>query len=492
MNSIDPSSVTWPEQASIALIGMPVPVFFATWFQPMIGIPAAAISIWTSWRLMRSVSSSPLPPRSILLILALVAILWTWTTGLGGLFDQTWDHNFRNALLHDLIDHSWPVFWETPKGIVALDYYLSWSMIPALVGKILGWRAATLAMALFCATGVFLVMLLFVRIVGVWRWWIPFVFLLWSGLDIVGWGLRRQIPDVNACIEEWSTPIYYISHLLDYDNVAHLAIPSWIVTLLIVGRQIGPPGVVGLSAFLIPLAPFQAIGVAPFAVWGAFQGDGCFGERLRRILTVQNIATPLAFAALCVPLFLGNQGLGVGSGWFWKYEPPLTFSALVKYTAFWLLEILIPAGAIWLAGQRDRLVLLTVVVLCLIPLRRAGITNDLALKVSVPALLILSLYAARAFVSKVEGWPKWLLIGIVGLGAVTPLHLLWVETYFTITDPSEREKDHIRTFDPAQATSAFEQKYLVNFRSHALVERPVLRNLLARVPDPLPRSSFSQ
>jgi hypothetical protein len=483
MNDVDRPSVSWPEKAAIALVGIPVALFLGTWFRPLIGLPAAAVAIWTAWRLMESVAPSPLPSRQALWLLAALALFWTWTAGLGGLFQQVWDHNFRNAVLHDLIDHSWPVLWDTPKGVVVLDYYLAWSLVPALAGKVLGWKAATLTLAAICAGGVFLVMLLFVRILGVWRWWVPLSIVLWSGMDAAGWILRGQFPDSMTFVESWAYPLWSLSHLSNYYCVAHLVIPSWLVTLLVVGRKIHPGVVVAASAFLIPLAPFQAIGIVPFVVWRVLHGDGSFTDRIRRCLTLENIVAPLVFIAICAPYFLANRGAGMESGWFLEYSPEPTLTTWIKYAAFWSFEILIPAAAIWMTGQRDRLLLLTVIVLCLIPLRRAGMTNDLALKVPVPALMILTLYTSRALVSKIKGWPKWFLIGVFGIGVATPLHEFSVWTYFTLTNPNSFEQDGVKTFDPAHpCPGAHERKYLINFQSRPLDPHSILRRMLARVP----------
>ena len=487
MNALDADSVSWPEKTAILLIATPVALFLGVWFHPAIGLPAAAVAIWIAWRLMGSVAPSPLPPRGALLFLASIAALWTWTAGYGGFYDQTWDHNFRNALLHDLIDHRWPVLWSTPKGTIALDYYLAWSMIPALVGKILGWRAATLAMAVICAIGAFLVLLLFVRVVGTWRWWLPFVLVLWSGMDVLGWVLMRRIPGFHSCIEGWSDPIYYVSNLLNFYNAAHLMIPSWIITLLVIGRRLDRRVLAGLAAFLVPLAPFQAVGVAPFVLWEVLQGDGTPIQRIRRVVTPENIIPPLVFALLCAPYFLSNQGAGLYSGWFLEFSPPPTASTWVKYAAFWLLEILIPAAAIRYAGQRDGLLLLAVVVLCLIPLRRAGLTNDLALKTSVPGLMILTFYTAKAFVSKTVGKSIWLLVCVFCLGAATPAHHMIVSTYFTLVSPATLEKDCIGSFDPASPPKGDIDCYLTNFRSRPLEGRPLLRGMLGRPPSSIQR-----
>lgn len=474
----DRQGTSWPEQAAILLVAAPVALFFGVWFQPLLGIPAAATTLWAAWRLARGVVPTQLPSPRVLVSLAMIALVWTWIAGLGGFFEQMWDHNFRNALLHDLIDHAWPVLWQTPQGSVTLDYYLAWSLIPALVGKVLGWRAATFAMAAICAVGVFLVLLLFVRVVGAWRWWLPFVFLLWSGLDIVGWGLRREFDVHMAFIETWCyPPLWFLSHMINYFCVPHLALPTWLITFMVVGRRIGPRAVVGLSAFLFPLAPFQMVGLLPFVLWAVLQGDDSLLARLRRVFTPDNIVFPLVAFAMCAPLFLGNVGAGQGSGWFFENSPS-SLPPGVIFVAFLGVEVLAVGFVVWLCGQKSRLVLLTLVVLCLIPLRQSGATNDFALKVPMAGLAVLTLFTVRAFLSKPRGWTKWLLVGVFALGAVTPAHEIWTAARYTLKDPQGWEADDIKTFDPAVVPKPIFLNFVVNFRSRPLEQLPLLRWML--------------
>ena len=475
-------NASWPERVAICLIATPTALFFATWFQPLLGLPAAAMVAWTAWRLARSVSPAPLPSPRAMALLGGISLFWSWIAGLGGFFQQMWDYNFRNALLHDLISHSWPVLWDTPRGLVALDYYLAWSLIPSLVGKALGWRAATLAMAVICAAGAFLLLLVFVRVVGTWRWWIPFVFLMWSGMDIVGWGLRRQF-DINMLfIENWCyPPLWFTSHMINFFCTPHLAIPTWLIAFMVAGRRIGPGGVIGLSALLFPLAPYQTVGLVPFALWGAWQGDGGFRDRIRGVLTVENILMPLVALAMCAPFFLGNVGAGKDSGWFFDSSPS-SISPWVILFAFLLVEVLVWGAAIWLCGQRDRLLLLAVAVLCLIPLRQSGATNDLALKVPMAGLAIMALFTAKAFVSKQRPWARWLLICVFTVGAVTPLHEIWTATRFTLYGSYPLEADAFKTFDPKIPPKPSFEKTIANFRSRPLDELPLLRWMLAGRP----------
>lgn len=470
---------SWPERAAITMIAVPVALFFATWFQPFLGIPAGAATLWIAWKLSRNVSPSPLPSRGAIVVLAAISLMWTWEAGIGGFFQQMPDQNFRNALLHDLIDHSWPVCWHTDQGMIVLDYYMGWSLIPALVGKVLGWKAATLAMAAICGAGVFLVLLIFVRLVGTWRWWIPLVFVMWSGLDIVGWALRTRFTfEGMQFIGMWSyPPLWYLSNMMNFFCVPHLSIPTWLLAFLVAGRRIGPSGVVGVSALLFPLAPYQTVGLAPFVIWGALQGDGRFSDRLRKVLTVENLVLPLVVLAMCTPLYLGNAGAGRGSGWFYENSPS-SMSPWVIFVVFLAMEVLAFGVAIRLCGQRDRLLLLAVGVLCLIPLRQSGLSNDLALKVSMPGLAILALFTAKALASGSRAWARWLLIAVFALGAVTPIHESWLSAKWTLADPHTLEEDFIRTFDPSSPRESAYERFEDNFRSRPLEELPLLRWML--------------
>jgi hypothetical protein len=477
---MDRPDVSWPERFAIALVAVPVALFFATWFQPLIGIPAAAITIWTAWSIARGLVSSPLPSRRSLAFILLIAIVWTWLAGIGGFFQQMPDHNFRNALLHDLIDNSWPVLWNTKDGVVALDYYLGWSLIPALVGKALGWKAAIYAMAAICAAGMFLVLLVFVRVVGSWRWWIPLVFVLWSGMDILGWAVRTRLSfEGMLYLGTWSyPPLWYLSNMINYFCTPHLALPAWLLTLIVAGRRVGPRGVLGLSALLFPLAPYHMVGLLPFAAWGAIQGDDGIRQRLARLPTLENILLPLVALAMCAPFYLANFGAGQGSGWFFENSPS-SMSPWVILAVFLLVEVLIVGAAIWMCGQRDFLLLLALLVLCIVPLRQSGLSNDLALKVSIPGLAILTVYTAKALLTKTGSWARWVLIGVFAIGVVTPVHEVWLASKWTLRDLSSLEADNIRSFDPNRPQTHSYPKFVGNFLSHPLDGFPLLRWMLA-------------
>ena len=196
---------------------------------------------------------------------------------------------------------------------------------------------------------------------------------------------------------------------------------------------------------------------------------------------MENVVLPLVVLAMCAPFYLGNAGAGRGSGWFYENSPS-SFSPWIIFIAFLVVEVLAAGVAIWMCGLHDRLVLLAMVVLCLIPLRQSGLSNDLALKVSMPGLAILTLFTAKALVSGSRGWARWVLMAVFALGVVTPIHESWLAARWTLADPRSLEEDAIRTFDPALVPVSSYEKFRDNFRSRSLDGLPLLGWMLAREP----------
>ena len=73
--------------------------------------------------------------------------------GFWDVFEQSGDWSKHNAVLHDLVEHSWPVIY-TEHEKTLLTYYLGQYMLPALLGKafsngdvILGFNLAHMIMS---------------------------------------------------------------------------------------------------------------------------------------------------------------------------------------------------------------------------------------------------------------------------------------------------------------------------------------------------------
>lgn len=116
------------------------------------------------------------------------------------------------------------------------------------------------------------------------------------------------------------------------------------------------------------------------------------------------------------------------SGFIWQFESNLT-ALIFIYLAFCLLEFLL-LGFLLLSGKRQNgLIWLCIVILLCIPWFRYGLSNDFAMRVSIPALLVLFIQTISRLAAQPEriqksGLPivNFLILIVIIIGAVTPYH----------------------------------------------------------------------
>lgn len=144
---------------------IPIVIFFIGWLKVWLGIGLSGILLYGLYFLITRRYQEEeyfyIEIKGILLLSAVVAV-WIFMTGIGGYFYQRWDWHTRNAILRDLIDYSWPVIY--PETGNALVYYYVFWMVPALVGKALGWAAANLTLYIWSVVGIGISMLLLCRL----------------------------------------------------------------------------------------------------------------------------------------------------------------------------------------------------------------------------------------------------------------------------------------------------------------------------------------
>jgi hypothetical protein len=148
---------------TIFYLVLPFIFFCLGWLRLSIAIPITAIILWTIWQLLKKSpdNQSLIPNPQSTFYLLLLTGLWVFLSGIGGYTFQNWDHNWRNAVLHDLITYNWPVIYASPdKGpITMLVYYVGYWLPAALAGKVFGWQVANFILFLWTWLGVLLIVL---------------------------------------------------------------------------------------------------------------------------------------------------------------------------------------------------------------------------------------------------------------------------------------------------------------------------------------------
>jgi membrane protein len=191
---------------------LPFLLFAGGWLKWYVAAPVIAALLYVFYRMARGAPAlwSPVWNRravwKLLAILCVIAV-WVFFSGIGKFTFQNEDHNTRNVMFDMLVEGDWPLVYENPPAEyygepVAFTYYLGFWLPAALVGKAFGLAAGRVAQVVWAALGIAifysLVLANFVKKLIVWP---LFLFIFFSGMDIVGRhpGAVDRVPALRGC-----------------------------------------------------------------------------------------------------------------------------------------------------------------------------------------------------------------------------------------------------------------------------------------------------
>jgi len=215
---------------------LPFIIFCMGWLRLSIAIPVTALILWVLWQLLKQTLPNQFPAsnfRSTVYCL-LITGSWVFLSGVGGYAFQNWDHHWRNAVLRDLINYDWPVFYSTPQAgpIKALVYYVGYWLPAALAGKLLGWKFANFFLFLWTWTGVFLTILHLNIKLKTTLLKTALLLIFFSGMDALGTLILAPdyptlFPPIQH-LEIWSGDLQYSSFTTQLFWVFNQAVPAWL------------------------------------------------------------------------------------------------------------------------------------------------------------------------------------------------------------------------------------------------------------------------
>lgn len=342
----------------------------------------------------------------ILFIIAVVAI-WVYYSGIGKFVFQNSDHTVRNGLFNILVEKQWPVINDNViqsklPGVskTGLVYYIGFWLPSAIVGKIFGLRSGYYAQAVWAVLGICLTYYLICARNKKLEVWPLTVFILFSGLDIVGkylTGTNLFTIDNTMHLEWWSAAYQYSSMTTQLFWVFNQAIPIWLCTMLILQQKNNRNMVLILSCSLITSTlPF--IGLFAIVVFlcltrhyenqekGIFKQNGYFFHLVKDTCTLQNVLGGGIIGIFSALYLQSNISGGVVNG---TVTSPDLRNSLPKYVIFIILEVGIYAVIVYKYNQTNKLFYFICVLLAVIPPIRIGFSSDFCMRASIPALFIL-------------------------------------------------------------------------------------------------------
>ncbi|MDE6683065.1 MAG: hypothetical protein K2J87_06520, partial [Muribaculaceae bacterium] len=253
---------------------IPLAIFLCTWLKFWIGLPLTLLLGVSPILLCKDSQNNIVSKNNTdsvtftsrqLYLTIIVLLAWVVLSGIGGyVWQNRWDHSFRNAVFNDLVNRPWPV----ADSDNVLPYYIGFWLPSATVAKITGamWMGR-LCQLLYGFMGIVLAFLLSVEKIGKMRlrYLIPFIF--FSGLDIIGIFISGGSIPRNFHLELWSPLAFWESNTTLLFWVYNQAIPSWVATIILLttGLHKGLPALT--LCFLTISAPFSVVGLFPLALY---------------------------------------------------------------------------------------------------------------------------------------------------------------------------------------------------------------------------------
>ena len=430
------------------LLASSFPVFLLTHVKLIFALPLLFLFMFGMFRLYFRLEEEFLEklklPIAVIIMLIAAALLSSWLAGQGGFLPQKSDHLWRNALFRDLIMESWPVAYEILPGSRLVYYYNFW-LIPAAAAKLFlpfGELAAVEAghglLLLWTSFWLFTVLLLCcckLKVKSLLKiFLLIIIFFFFSGMDCIGFWLQKKT--FFAYHLEWWTYFQYSSIFTQLAWVFNQAVPAWLCTILIFDDEKTWHHVAILS-FCSLYAPFPAVGLAGIvaclylfkliAGWRNHEVPDFF----KKICSAGNIEIMFSIIPVMALFYLSNGTASAVTGSAPKGNMPMFLFLLrntyllKNYFLFIVLEFLIIILLLWKKHRCDIIFYAASLELFVLPMFYI-VSSDFCMRVSIPALCFLSIFAVKLLISEETALPydrarKYILILILAIGSITPI-----------------------------------------------------------------------
>ncbi len=459
-------------QLTILYIYIPVVIFLFGWCNifvagiTLLGILYTLVRIDRDPEYMNAGENIKIPP--VMLIVAFLAITALLVImGVGGIFPQPGDYAKHNAVLRDLVTHSWPVYYEEAEKSM-LTYYLGQYLLPALAGKTYGgFDTANAFMLLWAVCGVLLVFLNLVRVSGAVQHSqkiaaFVMMFFFSGALPICQVLLSLILKDgfFSMLNYHWvltsEAMLQYRSNTVMLRWVFPQVIVAWLVAELMYEGRIKEKY---FCFFIIPVALFGAFSFASLCVAAIILAivdliiKRC---SIKDIFSSYNIVSALTLGMVIAIYLWGNVSL----------VKPVSSSLRIQsyhgreiwtYICFTVVMVGIYLLCIFMENRKNALYYITAFILFVVPFLRMGLFNDIVMSATIPILFWLMLMILRfMFKCKSNGMAKGVIIAMVCIGMIYPLAELadninanekgmnFEDSYYSMESYSDRGNDELQ------------------------------------------------
>lgn len=392
--------------ASLGYIYIPIVIFLFGWTKPCIAVVCCSALLFGIVALYQDYTKGQSDNLSIkkgsLFVVLFFFLLVGYYAGWGRFTEQSSDWWKHNAILSDLVNRSWPVYYANEDEHSMLTYYLGQYMIPALFGKVChSYRVAEIVTFIWAELGLLLVYLNLIRILRIrkkYMQWISAGLLCFFNEPLVlaqrvaGWmypELKDMLSDCQWFVWQNDIQLQYSNHFVMLRWVFPQVLVIWLCLLFFYEHK---NLVRHYIALLMPCAFFGILsfaGILPFAVGHAFlllYREKCMKKWIQQVLSLQNFLIFSTFGIVLILYYYGNilseKPAAIG---FRKadYEGKAGI-----YIVFIVCMVLLYCGCIFWENRKNACFYIAVLSLTIIPVFRMGRFNDWVMRCSIPALFI--------------------------------------------------------------------------------------------------------
>ncbi|MCM1336876.1 MAG: hypothetical protein NC187_06660 [Candidatus Amulumruptor caecigallinarius] len=298
---------------SLAYLFLPFAIFLFGWIKLIIALPLVIAGAWFLWQSSVSEPKAHIVHGSCFVEICILVILATWVliAGVGGfMWQNSWDHSFRNAVFADLVTREWPV----TNGASTLVYYLGFWLPAALCAKFSdSLTVGYIGQYLYALLGILLAFRLTVQLIGRVTLGALAVFILFSGLDIIAsFIVSGNLPPFGSHFDKWNPLALWDSNTTLLFWVYNQAIPAWVGTMLMISNLRKSTVALLILCFMSISAPFACVGLFPLCIYSLFnnvlsrQGEGVF-SKISKMLTPANIYSVIAVIPVAAYFAINTQ-----------------------------------------------------------------------------------------------------------------------------------------------------------------------------------------
>lgn len=405
---------------SLLYLVLPIILQLFFWYNRFVSVPliilliVATVIVIKKYDYLEDKSFKKIFNKKKMLIFVILIIILNLLSGAGGFFPQNWDYHGRNAIFHDLINHSWPIYYDYSNlsyesGIFGntgiFNYYFAFWLPGALVGKVFGFKIASIFMLLWQTLGVtlfFYYVIRFMKSVKTRYFWI---FIAFGGLNVIGHIVVNYmnglpINPIGTTHIDTSMGVFCMSSFItQLFWVFNQSIPAWLLVILFLqDKDYKKCGY--YFALLVPFGPFPMLGflylIFCYIIFGKKLNSIINIDRIKELLTVPNFFGCISVLPVVFMYTLNESKKGI---WFVDaYRNGTLGGSLINYCLFVLLEFLV---YIVIVNKKNfKHVIMCFVFFAVAPLFYIG-GADLGNRSTIPLLIVLYLLVVQ-FIDKID------------------------------------------------------------------------------------------